>query len=739
MAQWNQGTGTGGNLQLQITEVGYNAAGNYSTVHVNAQIYTPPGSFHSDANLSVSLSGIWSTGSWSFGSGGGWHTLYDGVVTIGHNADGTGSFGTTFALNSYTGTSGVGGPSSVYGAIGLTTLTVAPGTPDGLVATRNSDSQITLTWNNHYASNGVPTATNVAQSVNGAAYATVVSSGNISSSSIASAANRKTTFLVSQGNGAGWSANSAASAPVWTTPGAPSSCAATKQSDGSILVSWTNNVAYAEYATEVWHGTVSGGTTTWDATPLATAAAGVTSQSDAAPDVTKVHVYQVRSKTTSGTVLYSGYSTSNSVQLLVAPNAPTVASLAQYADKAVALTINWTHNPIDSTAETAYEVSRSTDGGSTWTTTGKTAGSATSFTVAASTYAANTALTVRVRTWGQATTGGSDGAGGSPWSALQTVTFKTKPTLSITAPTSAGITIANLLVTLAFAQAEGATFVSAALTLLQGATVLETVNTTTPSNIPFNTQLQNATTYTVQAVATGSNGLQTAQASVTFLVTYSPPAPGTIAPTYVAQDGMAQLVLTFPAPVSPQVAAATYTLTRTIAGIVETVVSNAAVPGGGSIALLDTTPTIHGDNLYTLITYSSLGASATVTADMPTSETQWAFLSTGQGFASYVAFYGDLAMGSTPQRDSALFLAAGRSRPIALFGSISTLDIDVAATLLADEGSTPAQVEAFLLTAGRACFRDPSGRRVFGMISGSKIANLTPSKADLTFTISEAS
>jgi hypothetical protein len=740
MAQWNQATGTGGNLQLQITEVGTNAGANTSDVHVNAQIYTPPGSYHLNADLSVSLSGSisWSTGTWSFTSAGGWHTLYDGTVTVGHNSDGTGSFSATFALNDSTGTSGVAGPASVGGSIGLTTLTVAPGTPTGVSAAYVSDSQLNVSWTNHYASNGTPTQTNVAQSVNGAAYATVLTTGNVASAVLSTAPNRKTTFIVGQGNGAGFSANSAASAAVWTTPAAPTAATATKQPDGSIVVAWTNNVAYTEYATEVWHGTVAAGVTTWGSSPAFTAAAGATAYADPAPDVTKVHVYEVRAKTTSGTTRYSGYAVTNTVQLLAPPNAPSVAGLAQYADKAQPLVINWTHNPVDSTAETAYEVARSTDGGTTWTTTGKTAGTLANFTIAASTYAANVALTVRVRTWGQASTGGSDGAGGSPWSTLQTVTFKTAPTASITAPTSAGIGTADLYVTLAYAQAEGAAFVSAAVTLLHGGSAVETVTTTASAGILFNTKMANGATYTVQAVVTSSIGLTATAAPVTFLVTFAPAAPGTITATYVPEAGMTQLALTFPAPTGPQVPAVTYTLTRAInGGAAELLALNQPI---SAATLIDTIPTINGTNTYTLTTYSTLGAaSSSVSVDLATSETQWAFLSTGAGFATYLAFYGNLAIGSTPTRDSALILAAGRARPIALFGQSATLDVDVAATFFTDEGSTPDQAEAFMLTATRSCYRDPTGRRIFGLVKGARITNRTPLGADVSFTVSEAS
>lgn len=739
MATWTQGTGTGGQLQLNVVEESADAGSNTSQVHVSALIYTPAGSFHSNADLTVSLTGgiSWSTGSWSFTSAGGWHTLYDGVVTVGHNADGTGSFGVTFTLNSATSTSGVGGPAAVGGTIGLTTLTVLPGVPTGVTAVRASDAQMNLSWTNHYPSNGVPTTTALAQSVNGAALQQVITTGNVSSAALATVPNRKTSYAVQQANGAGASGWSALSAPVWTTPAAPTSCAASKQPDGSVLVSWANNVAYAEYGTEVWHGVVAGGVTTWDAAPLATAASGATSYSHTGPSLTEIHVYQVRAVTTSGAALYSTYAASNSVQLAAPPNAPTVATLPQYADKTKALAVNWTHNPVDSTAQTAYELSRSTDGGTTWTTTGKTASAAASFTVAGSTYSANAAVMFRVRTWGQANAGGSDGTGASPWSVPQTVTFKTAPTLTITSPTSGtGLAQAHTSVDLAFTQAEGATFVSGTVTLLQGATILETVNTSTAAGIPLATRLNDGGTYTLDATVTDSNGLTASAAPVTFAVNYADPSPATVTATYVPESGVAQLALAFPPPTGSQVEAATFTITRTINGQTEMVVNRQAI--AGALTMIDTTPTINGTNTYSVTTYSADGAaSIPVTTDMVTAEGRWAFLSTGDGFATIVKFYGNLSVASAPSRDAALVVAAGRSRPIALFGESATLDVSATATVLADEGSTYEDIETFLLTARRVCFRDPTGRRVLGAASGS-LANRTPYAADLSLKVSEA-
>jgi hypothetical protein len=83
--------------------------------------------------------------------------------------------------------------------------------------------------------------------------------------------------------------------------------------------------------------------------------------------------------------------------------------------------------------------------------------------------------------------------------------------------------------------------------------------------------------------------------------------------------------------------------------------------------------------------------------------------------------------------------AAGRARPIALFGSTGTLTVSGTASLLdGTDCSTAQEVETFLLTAGRVCYRDATGRRMFGVASGS-ISTAWVSNPQLEFSVSEAS
>ena len=185
------------------------------------------------------------------------------------------------------------------------------------------------------------------------------------------------------------------------------------------------------------------------------------------------------------------------------------------------------------------------------------------------------------------------------------------------------------------------------------------------------------------------------------------------------------------------VAAVTTTIIRTVGGVAETVISQYPL-SPGSLTILDMLPTINGDNLYTITTFSSLGATAVTTVTLTTTEGEWAFLNAGTGYATIVNFQGDLQFQSAPSRSTALMQAAGRTRPIALFGPSGMLEVSGSATLLQDRGSTWQNIEAVILTAGRVCYRDPSGRRMFGMLTGS-LSLLKPTWAVFQFKITEAS
>lgn len=730
--------------QHRVWLVSQSLAFNTSTIRQRTDVIhqSGPAAFGDAPGFDWGASASWSGGSDNAsGSSGAFNfgstpsiLMFERTFTIPHATDGSRSFVSGFSKAYWT----AGFPA--YGnswSVSLPTLRGTPSVPTGVTATRVSDTSVTVAWSQSSPGNSQPTQNSVQRRVNGGSWTDVVTISAASSVVIGAAANQKLEYRVRASNAAGVSDWSAASSPLYTTPAAPSSVVAAKDASLDIDVSWTPNVAFTEHEHVVEHGTVTGGVTTWDGSPLASVASGTSTYKHSSPDAGDVHVYRVSAKNTDTAALSSSAVASSTVQLLVAPDKPTVAGLPTYADKGRDFIFPWTHNPVDTTAQTAYEVEYSTNGGSSWTSTTKVTSGTSSYTVAADTYTSGQALTTRVRTWGQATTGGSDGTGASPWSDPATVTFKTRPVATVVSPADSSTwTEASLSVMPGFSQAESASFVQATIVLSDSGGDIESRVTNALSAVTFDTRVEDAGSYTVTVTVLDSHGITSDPATSDFSVAYTLPVEAGVTVTYLREEGVAQIDLTFPTPGVGEAAAVAVTVSRSIDGVREDILT--AYPITGALTVLDSTPTIQGTNEYRVRTISADGATADVTVDLPVAEPYWAFLSTGPGFTRTVSFFGNLAFDASPSRSTALARASGRRRPIALFGAARGLVVSGSADLFPGMGSTPQEVEAFILDAGIVCYRDPSGRRMFGTVTGA-LSSPSSLTSTFTFTVTEAS
>lgn len=567
MPTWDVGTGTrGASLRLIADLVATDAPGRRSQWRFRLQVLNvPTATFIGEPADACSIS--WPGGridsSFTWASGTTSKTLIDTTQWIAHNANGSMSGSVTGAIAA-TGTTGIGGPTTNGPrALSFPTLTVPPNTPTGCSAARTSDTSVTVSWSQSHPSNGGATTNTVRRRINGGAWANAATISPANSTILSAAANQKIEYAVNASNGAGTSAWSNTSPAVYTSPAAPTAVSATKDAALDITIGWTPNVAFVEHQHQVEVSTDGG--TTWSL--LATVAAGTSTFKHVDPDPAFVHVYRVRARNTAAGNLTSAWSQSNSVQLLAPPNAPSLANLPTFADKAADLLVTWTHNPVDTTPQTAYEVEFSTDGGATYSTTGKVTSAVSQRVFAANTYAANDQLTVRVRTWGEATTGGADGAGASPWSTIDTVTFKTRPVVSILSPADASVwEEAALTVGLGFSQAEGASFVQATIVLSQGATVLETLQSNTLAATTLGTTVVNGGAYTLTVTAVDSNGIVSAAVVADFTVAYTPPVAAAVQLEYLDESGVVQVGIAVPDPLDGEAAAVAVSVMRSVDG-----------------------------------------------------------------------------------------------------------------------------------------------------------------------------
>lgn len=739
------GTGNYGVLRVS-TGVTANAAGNYWDISWAFYLIENGGSNSSyDGGTAFSVvvgtAGTVASGSfaWDWRPGGYQNTLIaSGSTRVYANSDGSVPSGIYVQGNmGSSGTSGAGGPTSVSESPSLSPLKVLPGTPTAVGAVRNSDTSATVSWSQSSASNGQPSNDTIRSKVNGGPWADVVTIAAATSVNVATAANQKIVYGVKATNSVGDTAYSADSSALFTTPAAPSSVVATK-SGSDIVVTFTDNVAFAEHQHVLEHGVLNVGTgvITWDVSALAAIAAGTTSFTHTSPNAAQVHVYRLSAKNTDTGALQSATVQSNSVQLLTSPNKPAVVAPAPFQDKAAVFRFSWAHNPVDTTAQTKRQVRYSTDGGAMWTTGAKTADTNQYVDFAASTWAANVQVAFQVRTKGGYDSGSDGDASYSPWSDSISVTFKTKPATTITAPVTGSTYVqAALTVVLGFSQAEGASFVSAKIGLYaSGGALIEEIISNTLAGTTFTNRVANGSSYTVKATVADSNGVTSSQVTSSFSVTYTSPVAAVVTTTYLPDSGIVQLALAIPAAAGGLVAAASVTIDRIIDGLSENIVTD--YPSAASLTILDLLPTIAGDNLFKVTTKSLDGATFVVTKTVTTLPGQWAFMSKGPGYAQIIRFEGGIKPVATPTVDSALLKTAGRARSIGLYAKTGSLVVTGVGELVPGPGSTAKEIQAFLQITGKGCYRDPSGQRIFGRIQG-QIARENSMFGSLSYSVEE--
>ncbi|MGV8846368.1 hypothetical protein [Tessaracoccus sp.] len=530
-------------------------------------------------------------------------------------------------------------------------------------------------------------------------------------------ADRKLSYIFTSSNSGG-ATNSALSNVIYTTPAAPTGCTATKSGAGDITVTWTNASTYAaETPVEVWHAANG----TWDGAALTTISAGAAATyTHSAPNPSQTHQYRVRAKTPSGTTLYSGYSTSGVVQLLARPNAPTseiITSTQQsgaYVEATFASTLSWTHNPVDSSAQTAYEVQYqiSTDGGATFgsmVSTGKITSGVSSRTITASTWANNRVIKWQARTWGAY-------AGTAPtysdWGTLVTFYTSARPVGTITSGTTA--TTSHLTATATYADAESSAQSGARWSLRTTLGVTLETATLGPADsasflsYTFTTVVQDATSYVVAYQAQDGPGLWSAEVTRTVAVAYTKPATPTLVVTYSDLTGAVSGTVTNPPPTTEP--AAVYNIVYRD-GVPLLALSN--IPPSGSFQ--DPIPPLKADVVYTVVAVSATPSSSlTSTAQHVNTTSAKVFLNGGPGMGTAIPLpYGPRAQGS-PGRDRVWRAYQGRAEEQLYVGVNRTWQLKVTALV---DPATLAALEALEDRAEPSCYRDPRGRKRFVGIS----------------------
>lgn len=585
------------------------------------------------------------------------------------------------------------GVQTVHGYISSTLSVPYPAryavTPSAVIVTRVGDNQFVIEWTR----GSTYTSVVVQRSTDGGAWQAVGQpTGNPASfTDTTTLPNHKYDYRVAGVGGSGQSAWSA-TVTAFSTPAPPTAVTATR--DGlDILVDASGLPPWAE-SYQVWDGSTM-------------VASGVTAfpWRHAGPSPSTPHTYTVRS--VRGALVSADSPQSNTVQLLTKPNPPTnLTPNGGVAAVEAAVRLSWMHSPVDTTAQTVYELRIRPVAGA-WTTYSGTTASFRDLTLALGNYE-----------W-QARTKGQH-ADWSDWSPVATVTVANRPGVAVLSPTSPWPQ-SFLDVEWSWFQAQGRPQSAWQVALFNeiDMQIDAASGTGDASSVRLTARVDNETDYVVR-VRAATGGMWSEWAEQYFTVSYLPPAEPVLSGEWNETIGNVAISLAEGVEVDTQ-PATQVTLERSVTdGVWEPI---AVFPAEQlPVNLTDWESLSYGTTLYRAIAFTAEQASA-VTVIPVRAESDALWLSGGPSFGQCVRLPFNPEVTVEAGRARTLKRYAGRELPVAYSGDAVSRTIQVAG-MTADAplgGVVTAAVSDLdrisTLRDPVHLFRDPDGRRVYGVIS----------------------
>ena len=588
-----------------------------------------------------------------------------------------------------------------------------PAAATSITTTRVNDTQMTVSWvRPASASTDANIWTNVKvnrRSSTASAWVTVATLAGTATSwtDTTTGANNSYQYQVVPTNVSGSGTATTAAAYLDTTPSAPSNVVAAK-TGSDIVLTWTSN-SPASSNFEIYDNAV-----------LLTTVGNVVTYTHVAPSAAVTHQYTIRAKT-DNPVLYSTYGTSNTVQLLAPPNAPTalVPAGGSY-DIDQNVVFSWTHNPVDSSAQRTYQLQfRALGSTGAWTTATEVTSSASTATLSPATIAtyagASGGLQWQVRTSGSYTT--ADTTDMSPWSATAIFELSHKPTVTLSVPTDGQfVTTPSLAVTWSYYQADGHTQSDWQADIYQGDTLIASGTGTTETTWPTGNVLQNGNAYTVRVRVRENGRLWSDYDTANITVAFPVPLASVVVPTWDWEQGFLNLAVQAQSNgVAPD--AVSTDISRSIDG---GATWTTLVTGlNATTDYQDWTAPVAGTLIYRVTAVTAL-PSATVTeftvATDPVGRT--VYLSCGPGYTTCVRLRFDSELTVTLGSDVVLNRYAGRRRPVSTSGIGLEESVSVSATVLSAveagaefpiDGSVASVLRTVFSSIGPRLYRDTQG------------------------------
>lgn len=577
-----------------------------------------------------------------------------------------------------------------------------PDAPSGL-SMSGSESSRTFTWTITSTTAAPVVSTTVYRSINDEAFLNVatVNSPTTTITVTDLPVNSKIVYRFFTKNAAGESTGYVDSEAIYTTPTAPSNVSAVKLADGTIQVSYDDSSAYET------------GFKIQDSPDGSTWSDAVASTTDrpwihTSPNTSVTHRYRVQAIAPGG--LVSAWSnTSNVIQLLAKPNAPTNLGPTGARPPSEALTLSYTHNPTDSSPQTQRNIQYqfSSNGGASWSAWTDLVTSSTSsqtYTVAAGTFGVGL-LKWRVRTKGLH-------VDWSDYSAESVVPLTTRPTTTILEPTSP-FHSSRLVVELGYADSYSAQSSATVRVYNDDTNVLlfSRVESGPVLEFDFSGHPLPEGNYRIEASTTNGAGLSSEIVSEVVEVEYPPPATPDVFAT--AWDEVAGSLTISTSNAAGDGTTTVDTVSQTLYRVVDGVREPIATFDPDA-SFLDETPVTSGPS-YVLVAWSAEGASAeyAFTVDPDPGVQRWVYLNKPSVRARFRAGIQRKRSASLAQSVSNY---AGRAEAVSTYGEAVTEGSSFSMVLLLAEGTDWMQLRKVVLTPGDAIVRTPDGLRFWAAV-----------------------
>ena len=250
-------------------------------------------------------------------------------------------------------------------------MIASPNDPTSAAVSRNSDTSQTITWTRN-ASDDRPVYTQYLErydNVTGSWYVIktyttdYTSNGNHSYTDTTTVANRQYRYRMRSHNDAGYSDYDYTDY-IHTTPAAPTNVVATRIGS-NVKITWTDN-SYQEDLFRIQSRESTDGGETWGAWgDVDTVLTSTEEYTDTSPYTYGQYRVQAEEGTYNSPTLLSGYTESNEVVTLAAPDAPTGLNPDDitYDSETDNRTFSWNHNDTDGTDQTKFSLKIKKSGG----------------------------------------------------------------------------------------------------------------------------------------------------------------------------------------------------------------------------------------------------------------------------------------------------------------------------------------------------------------------------------------